>query len=80
MNEAWFCNSPGLRVICPSTPYDAKGLLKSALRDGNPCLFFEIKELYRKREIMEILPDEDYAIPLGKAAIRREGTDVTFVS
>jgi len=80
MNEAWFCNSPGLRVICPSTPYDAKGLLKAALRDGNPCLFFEIKELYRKREIAEVLPDEDYAIPLGKAAIRREGKDITFVS
>ena len=80
MNEAWFCNAPGLRVICPSTPYDAKGLLKAALRDGNPCIFFEIKELYRKREIAEFLPEEDYAIPLGKASIRREGRDVTFVS
>ena len=80
MNEAWFCNAPGLRVICPSTPYDAKGLLKAALRDGNPCIFFEIKELYRKREIMEFLPEEDYAIPLGKAVIRREGSDITFVS
>jgi len=80
MNEAWFCNSPGLRVICPSTPYDAKGLLKAALRDGNPCIFFEIKELYRKRDIAEFLPEEDYAIPLGKAVVRREGKDVTFVS
>ncbi len=80
MNEAWFCNAPGLRVICPSTPYDAKGLLKAALRDGNPCIFFEIKELYRKREIAEILPEEDYAIPLGKAVVRREGKDITFVS
>ena len=80
MNEAWFCNSPGLRVICPSTPYDAKGLLKAALRDGNPCVFFEIKELYRRRDIAEILPDEDYAIPLGKAVVRREGSDITFVS
>jgi len=80
MNEAWFCNSPGLKVICPSTPYDAKGLMKAALRDGNPCLFFEIKELYRKREVEELLPEEDYTIPLGKAVIRHEGKDVTFVS
>lgn len=80
MNEAWFCNAPGLRVICPSTPYDAKGLLKAALRDGNPCVFFEIKELYRKKEIAEVLPDDDYIVPLGKAAVRRMGTDLTFVS
>lgn len=80
MNEAWFCNSPGLRVICPSTPYDAKGLMKSALRDGNPVVFFEIKELYRRNDIAEVLPDEDYTIPLGKAAIRRTGTDITLVS
>ncbi len=80
MNEAWFCNSPGLRVVCPSTPYDAKGLLKAALRDGNPCIFFEIKELYRRSEIAEILPEDDYIVPLGKAAVRREGTDVTLVS
>ena len=80
MNEAWFCNSPGLRVICPSTPYDAKGLMKTALRDGNPTIFFEIKELYRKKEIEEVLPQEDYVIPLGKAAIRRSGKDITFVS
>jgi 2-oxoisovalerate dehydrogenase E1 component beta subunit len=80
MNEAWFCNSPGLQVVCPSTPYDAKGLLKSAIRSGNPTIFFEIKELYRKREIEEVLPNEDYLVPLGKAAIRREGTDITLVS
>ncbi len=80
MNEAWFCNSPGLKVVCPSTPYDAKGLLKASLRDGNPVIFFEIKELYRRRELEEELPTEDYIVPLGKAAIRREGTDVTFVS
>lgn len=80
MNEAWFCNAPGLHVVCPSTPYDAKGLLKAALRDGNPCIFFEIKELYRKSEIAEVLPEEDYIVPLGQAAIRRVGTDVTLVS
>ncbi len=80
MNEAWFCNSPGLKVICPSTPYDAKGLLKAALRDGNPCIFFEIKELYRRPDIAEELPTEDYTVPIGKAAIRREGSDITLVS
>lgn len=80
MNEAWFCNSPGLKVVCPSTPYDAKGLMKAALRDGNPVIFYEIKELYRKKEIEEVLPDEDYIVPLGKAAIRREGKDITLVS
>lgn len=80
MNEAWFCNSPGLHVVCPSTPSDAKGLLKTVLRDGNPCIFFEIKELYRKNSIAEILPEGDHLVPLGKAAIRREGTDITFVS
>ncbi len=80
MNEAWFCNSPGLKVVCPSTPYDAKGLMKACLRDDNPVIFFEIKELYRKREIEQVLPEEDYIVPLGQAAIRREGTDLTLVS
>ncbi|MCO5295322.1 MAG: alpha-ketoacid dehydrogenase subunit beta [Fimbriimonadaceae bacterium] len=80
MNEAWFCNSPGLKVVCPSTPYDAKGLMKACLRDQNPVVFFEIKELYRKREIEQFLPEEDYIVPLGKAAVRREGTDLTLVS
>jgi 2-oxoisovalerate dehydrogenase E1 component beta subunit len=80
MNEAWFCNSPGLRVVCPSTPYDAKGLMKAALRDGNPCIFYEIKELYRRNEISEVLPENDYIVPLGEAIVRREGKDITFVS
>jgi 2-oxoisovalerate dehydrogenase E1 component beta subunit len=80
MNEAWFCNAPGLRVICPSAPYDAKGLLKAALRDGNPCIFYEIKEIYRRPDIMEVVPTEDYIVPLGKASIRREGKDVTLVT
>jgi 2-oxoisovalerate dehydrogenase E1 component beta subunit len=80
MNEAWFAHSPGLRVVCPSTPYDAKGLLKASLRDGNPCIFFEIKELYRKGELAQELPEEDYIVPLGKGVIRREGSDVTLVS
>ncbi len=81
MNEAWFCNSPGLKVVCPSTPSDAKGLLKAALRDPNPVVFYEIKELYRKRSIEEELLDGDDAlIPLGKARVGREGTDLTLVS
>lgn len=80
MNEAWFCNSPGLKVVCPSTPSDAKGLLKSALRDGNPVLFYEIKELYRLSKIAEDLPVGDHLVPIGKAAVRREGGDVTLVT
>lgn len=80
MNESWFANSPGLQVVVPSTPYDAKGLLKAALRSGNPTIFYDIKNLYRLREIEEELPTEDYIVPLGKAAIRREGSDVTLVS
>lgn len=80
MNEAWFANSPGIKIICPSTPYDAKGMMKAALRDGNPVLVYECKELYRQPQIEEVLPDEDYIVPLGKAAIRREGTDLTYVT
>lgn len=81
MNEAWFCNSPGLKVVCPSTPRDAKGLMIAALRDPNPVIFYEIKELYRKREIEEELEIGDEAIvPLGKASISRAGDDVTLVS
>src|SRR5579862_5232904 len=80
MNESWFANSPGLQVVVPSTPYDAKGLLKASLRSGNPTVFYDIKNLYRMRDIEEELPAEDYIVPLGKAAIRREGADVTLVS
>jgi len=80
MNEAWFAHSPGLKVVCPSTPYDAKGMMKAALRDGNPVLFYEIKQLYRERKIEEEIPVDDYIVPLGKAAVRKEGSDVTLVS
>ena len=73
--EAWFCNIPGLKVVAPSTPYDAKGLLKSAIRDNNPVLFFEQKLLYRKKGEV---PEEEYTIPLGKADIKREGMDVSI--
>ena len=76
--EMYFVHTPGLKVVYPSTAYDAKGLLKSAIRDNNPVLFFEHKFLYRR--IKETLPTEDYTVPLGKAAVRREGSDLTIVS
>lgn len=75
--EAWFCHVPGLKVVIPATPYDAKGLLKSAIRDDNPVIFIEQKLLYRKKGL---IPEEDYTIPLGKADIKRAGKDVTVVT
>jgi len=75
--EAWFCHVPGLKVVVPSTPFDAKGLLKAAIRDDNPVMFFEQKLLYRKKGLV---PDEDYTIPLGVADIKREGSDVTLIT
>ena len=74
--EAWFCHVPGLKVVVPSTPYDAKGLLKAAIRDDNPVMFFEQKLLYRKKGYV---PKEDYIVPLGKADIKREGRDATII-
>ncbi len=75
--EAWFAHTPGLKVVAPSTPYDAKGLLKSAIRDGNPIMFIEHKLLYNtKGEV----PESDYHIPLGKADVKRVGRDITLVS
>src|SRR5579862_3527017 len=76
--EMYFVHTPGLKVVYPSTAYDAKGLLKSAVRDNNPVLFFEHKYLYRR--IKEDLPTEDYTVPLGKAVVRREGKDLTILS
>jgi 2-oxoisovalerate dehydrogenase E1 component beta subunit len=76
--EMYFMHTPGLKIIYPSTAYDAKGLLKSAVRDNNPVLFFEHKFLYRR--IKEEIPAEEYTIPIGKAVIRREGTDLTIIS
>ncbi|HXA57228.1 MAG TPA: transketolase C-terminal domain-containing protein, partial [Candidatus Acidoferrum sp.] len=76
--EMHFVHAPGLKVVYPSTARDAKGLLKSAIRDSNPVLFFEHKLLYRGKK--EEIPAEDYAIPLGKAALRREGRHLTIVS
>ena len=76
--EMYFVHTPGLKVIYPSTAYDAKGLLKSAIRDNNPVLFFEHKFLYRR--VKEELPVEDYTVPIGKAIVRREGRDLTIVT
>jgi 2-oxoisovalerate dehydrogenase E1 component beta subunit len=76
--EMYFAHTPGLKVVCPATAYDAKGLLKSAIRDNNPVLFFEHKFLYRR--IKEDLPEGDYTVPIGKAAVRREGNDLTIVT
>jgi pyruvate dehydrogenase E1 component beta subunit len=75
--EAWFNHVPGLKVVAPVTPYDVKGMLKTAIRDDNPVVFFEHKLSY---PLTGEVPDEEYTVPLGKAAIRREGKDVTVVS
>lgn len=75
--ENWYANTPGLKVIVPSNPYDAKGLLKSAIRDNDPVIFMESEQMYGdKGEV----PEEEYTIPIGVAEIKREGTDVTIVS
>ena len=76
--EMWFVHNPGLKVICPATPYDAKGLIKAAIRDNNPCIFFEHKYLYRR--IKEEVPQDDYVVPIGKARVAREGKDVSIVT
>ncbi len=77
--EAWFVHQPGLKVVAPATPYDAKGLLKSAIRDNNPVLYFEHKYLYRR--IKEDLPeDEEVLVPLGQAKVCREGADVSIIT
>jgi pyruvate/2-oxoglutarate/acetoin dehydrogenase E1 component len=75
--EMWFANIPGLKVVLPSTPYDAKGLLKAAIRDDNPVIFLEHKLLYSFRGRV---PDNDYVLPLGKCDVKREGKDVTVVA
>ena len=77
-NEMWFVHTPGLKVVVPATAYDAKGLIKSAVRDPNPVIFFEHKYLYRR--IKEEVPSEDYIVPLGKAAVRRQGTDIAVIT
>ncbi|MCK8824211.1 alpha-ketoacid dehydrogenase subunit beta [Fuchsiella alkaliacetigena] len=75
--EAWFMHVPGLKVVMPSTPYDAKGLLKTAIRDDNPVLFVEHKMAYN---FTGEVPEEEYLIPFGEADIKREGSDVTVIA
>ncbi len=77
-NEMWFVHTPGLKVVMPATAYDAKGLIKAAIRDDNPVIFYEHKFLYRR--IKEEVPEEDYVVPLGKAAVRREGNDMVVIT
>lgn len=77
-NEAWFTKTPGLKVVYPAFPYDAKGLLNTAINDPNPVLFFEHKKLYRS--IYQDVPDEYYTLPFGKAALVKEGEAVTIIS
>jgi len=76
--EMYFAHTPGLKVVTPATAYDAKGLIKAAIRDQDPVLFFEHKYLYRR--IKEELPVDDYIVPIGKAALRRPGKDITLVT
>jgi len=76
--EAWFVHRPGLKVVAPSTAWDAKGLLKAAIRDDNPVVYFEHKYLYRRAK--GPVPEGDEIVPIGEAAVRREGSDLTVVS
>jgi len=76
--EMWFVRTPGLKVVAPATAYDAKGLIKSAIRDNDPVLFFEHKALYRR--IKDDLPAKEYTVPIGQAKVVREGTDLTIVT
>ena len=77
-NEAWFTKTPGLKVVYPAFPYDAKGLLNTAINDPNPVLFFEHKQLYRS--VYQNVPKDYYTLPFGKASLIKEGTDVTIIS
>ena len=78
--EMFFFHTPGIKVVYPSNPYDAKGLLKSDIRDDNPVIFQEHKGLYRAPALREVLPTDDFTVPLGEAKIAREGTDLTVVT
>ena len=75
--EAWYCHVPGLKVVTPSTPYDAKGLLKASIRDNNPVIFLEQKLLYRTKGP---IPEEEYVIPLSESDVKREGRDLTIIA
>jgi 2-oxoisovalerate dehydrogenase E1 component beta subunit len=74
----YFVHTPGLKVVCPATAYDAKGLIKASIRDNNPVIFFEHKYLYRR--IKEEIPVDDYIVPLGKARIARSGRDLSVIT
>jgi len=76
--EMYFVHTPGLKVVCPATAYDAKGLIKASIRDNNPVIFFEHKYLYRR--IKDEVPEEDYVIPLGQARIARSGRDLSIIT
>jgi 2-oxoisovalerate dehydrogenase E1 component beta subunit len=76
--EAWFVHTPGLKVIAPATAYDAKGLIKAAIRDNDPVIFFEHKALYRR--IKENLPEQDYTVEIGKARVMREGKHLSIIT
>jgi 2-oxoisovalerate dehydrogenase E1 component beta subunit len=76
--EAWFAHTPGLKVVAPATPYDAKGLLKAAIRDDNPVIYFENKYLYR--HATGEVPEGDYIVPIGAADVKRQGEDITVVT
>ena len=77
-NAAWFVHEPGLKVVMPSTPYDAKGMLLAAIRDPDPVIYFEHKKLYRT--VKGEVPEGDYTVPIGPAAVRREGRDMTILT
>ncbi len=76
--EGWFFHVPGLKLVAPSTPYDAKGLIKSSIRDPNPVLYFEHKYLYR--HIKSDVPEEEYVVPIGKADVKRPGNDLSVIT
>lgn len=76
--HAWMLNTPGVKVVAPATPYDAKGLMKAAIRDDNPVLFLEHMALYHAAR--DAIPDEDYVVPLGKADVKRKGRDVSVIA
>jgi 2-oxoisovalerate dehydrogenase E1 component beta subunit len=76
--EAWFTRVPGLKVVAPATPYDAKGLLKSAVRDGNPIVYFEHKRLYRSMK--QDLPEGEFTVPIGAAEVKKAGTDLSIIT
>jgi pyruvate dehydrogenase E1 component beta subunit len=75
-----FAHFPGLKVVCPATPYDAKGMLKSAIRDNGPVLFIEPVALYTSPKVRDEVPDEEYTVPLGVSDVKREGSDVTIIT